>query len=57
MSKTYAELLDEVSVKITPNDAEFLAHLLKMYAAKNNLTTSTHLVNLHAQLLGIKAGN
>jgi hypothetical protein len=47
-TKTYAELLQEVSVTVTPNDAAFLAVLVTQYIAKGNDTD--HLQQLVAHL-------
>lgn len=47
-SKTYAELVAEVSVTVTPNDAAFLAVLVTQYIAKGNNTD--HLQQLVAHL-------
>jgi hypothetical protein len=47
-SKTYAELVAEVSVTVTPNDAAFLAVLVTQYIAKGNNTD--HLQKLVAHL-------
>lgn len=44
------------TVTLDANDSEFLAHVLKMYVAKNDLKGNQHLVNLHAQLLSLKVG-
>jgi hypothetical protein len=51
---TYAELLKEVSVTVTPNDAVFLAQLLYGWMRDNNVETP-HLRDL-AKHLNVKAG-
>ena len=47
---TYAELLNEVSISITPNDAAFLAGLLQNYIYKeggiDTLLGDNHLTRL-----------
>jgi hypothetical protein len=49
-TKTYAELLKEVSVTVTPNDAAFLAKLVQSYIDTNSSRlhdlTIDHLSNL-----------
>ena len=53
-TKTYAELLKEVSVTVTPNEAAFLSELVKDYIeANDHLISETaygNLVNLIATL-------
>jgi hypothetical protein len=53
-TKTYAELLNDASVTITPNDANFLAQLLYGYMRDNNYENA-HLRDL-ANRLSLKAG-
>ena len=53
MEKTYAELLQEVAITVTPNDAAFLGQLLKKWMDEN-LETVYH-SNLLTHLNG-KAG-
>jgi hypothetical protein len=48
---TYAELLKDVSVTVTPNDAVFLAQLLYKYMSDNNYETA-HLRDLAKRLNG-----
>lgn len=52
-TKTYAELLKEVSVTITPNEAAFLARLLNKYMSE---TPNTNGLEDLANRLSIKAG-
>lgn len=46
--KAYADLVQEVSITITPSDATFLAALVNQYIARGNDTE--HLRQLVAQL-------
>lgn len=48
---TYAELLKEVSISITPNDATFLAELVKNYMSEKLISTG-HMRNLIGTLEG-----
>lgn len=50
-TKTYAELLAEVSITVTPNDAAFLAELLNKYMEDNQVWTG-HLNALKNRLNG-----
>lgn len=43
---TYAELLKEVSITITPNDAAFLSAILGTYIYQNKQEQNEYLVNL-----------
>ena len=45
-STTYAELLKEISITITPNDATFLGAILGTYIYQNKLENNQHLVEL-----------
>lgn len=55
-NKTYAELLKEASISITPNDAVFMADLVSIWMSNNTqLITQkgvTHLTGLIATLRG-----
>lgn len=53
-NKTYAELVAEVSILVTPNQGAFLAELVKDYIEANDHVISeiayTNLINLIATL-------
>ena len=49
-TKTYAELLDEVSIKITPNDAAILSQIFNAYVVENKLETNKIAIDLLAKL-------
>ena len=47
---TYAELLKEVSITITPNDAAFLSAILGTYIYQNKLENNATCVDLLTRL-------
>ena len=47
-TKTYAELLNEVSIKITPNDAAILSQIFNAYVVENKLETNKIAIDLRA---------
>lgn len=49
-TKTYAELLDEVSIKITPNEGALLSAILGTYIYQNNLEANTTVTELLAKI-------
>lgn len=50
-TKTYAELLDEVSIKITPNEAAVLASLAKAFMAENETEMNASQINNWSELI------
>lgn len=47
---TYAKLLKEVSIAITPNDAVFLSAILQKWMVAQDMETATYLQDLVAHL-------
>lgn len=52
VTTTYADLLKEVSVSITPNDAAFLAEVLTTMINLKEVTPTQHVIDLVAKLHG-----
>jgi len=48
----YEKLLAEVSITITPNDAEFLARILTTMIRQNNINSTPYIIDLIAKLSG-----
>jgi len=49
-TKTYAELLEEVSIKITPNEGALLGAILSTYIYQNKLETNKTVTELLAKI-------
>lgn len=48
----YEKLLAEVSITITPSDAEFLARILTLMIRQNNINPTPYITDLIAKLSG-----